>query len=198
MTHILAIQGSYREGGATDQAIETAVRAAEAAGAKVEVVHLRDVPIEFCRNCRQCTQAPGDAPGQCVHDDAMRGLVERIEAADAYILASPTNVGSVTAMFKRFMERLIVYVYWPWGAKMPMPRRQKATKKAMLIAVSAAPGLMGRLFFKTLGQLKMTAKTIGARPVASAFIGLMSQEEHPQLSEKTRQRLRGMAEKLVA
>jgi multimeric flavodoxin WrbA len=198
MTHILAIQGSYREGGATDQAVDTAVRAAEAAGAKVEVVRLREVPIEFCRNCRQCTQTPGEAPGQCVHDDAMRGLVGRIEAADAYILASPTNVWSVTAVFKRFMERLIVYAYWPWGAKAPVLRKRKAPKKAMLIAVSAAPGLMGRLFFKTLSQLRMTAKTIGAHPVSSTFIGLMSQEEHPQLSEKTRQRLRGMAEKLVA
>ncbi len=39
----------------------------------------------------------------------MRDLIARIEATDALILASPTNFSLVTAVFKRFMERLVVY-----------------------------------------------------------------------------------------
>lgn len=103
---VLAINGSYRDDGITDQAIAAATRALGESGADVETILLRDYPIEFCMNCRACTQEPGDAPGQCVHNDGMRELVEKIEQADAYVLAAPTNLDSVTAVFKRFMERL--------------------------------------------------------------------------------------------
>jgi multimeric flavodoxin WrbA len=197
MTRILAVNGSYREHGAIDQALEVAVQSVSEAGAIIEVIHLRDFPIEFCRNCRHCTQVPGEAPGECVHQDGMRELIEKIEAADGYILASPTNFYSVTALFKRFMERLVVYAYWPWGSHAPKFRKKKAAKKAILIASSAAPGFMGRFFYATLKQLKMTAKTIGAKPIGSIFIGLMSQQEHPELPEKAKEQVQTMVRKLL-
>lgn len=197
MTRLLAVNGSYRENGAIDQAVEVAVQAVSEAGAAIEVVRLRDAPIEFCRNCRQCTQVPGEAPGECVQQDRMRELIEKIETADGYILASPTNFYSVTAVFKRFMERLIVYTHWPWGSHAPKFRKKKATKRAVLIASSAAPGLMGRFSYATLKQLKMTAETIGAKPVGSVFVGLMSQEEHPTLPNKAQKRVRAMVRKLM-
>jgi multimeric flavodoxin WrbA len=197
MKRLLAIDGSYRPDGIIDQAVAAAVEAAASAGAEVEVVHLRDYPIEFCRNCRECAQQPGELPGRCVQSDGMQALIDRIEAADGYILASPTNFYSVTAVFKRFMERLVVYAYWPWGAPAPKFRRVRASKKAVLIASCAAPGLMGRLFYNTLKQLKITAKTIGAKPVGSAFIGLVAQHEHTPLPEKDRQRVAQLATRLV-
>lgn len=197
MTQLLAVNGSYRENGAIDQAVEVAVKVAREAGATVEVVCLRDFHIEFCMNCRHCTQVPGEAPGECVHEDRMRELVQMIEAADGYILASPTNFYSVTAIFKRFMERLVVYAYWPWGMFSPKYRKKKATKKTMLIASSAAPGLMGRMLYGTMKQLKMTARTIGAKPVGSLFIGQMSQHEHPELLEKTQKQVGSMVRKLI-
>ena len=138
---VLAIAGSYRDGGIIDQAVDVAVRIARNAGAEVDVVRLRDYPIEFCRNCRECTQAPGDAPGECVLNDGMRELVRRIEAADAYILASPTNVYATTALFRRFMERLIVYVDWPWGARAPRLRNKTPGKRALVIASAVAPSV---------------------------------------------------------
>ena len=197
MTQLLAINGSYRDGGAIDQAVDVAAKTALEAGAAIEVIRLRDFPIEFCRNCRQCTQVPGESPGECVHQDGMRELIGKIEAADGYILASPTNFYSVTAIFKRFMERLVVYAYWPWGSHAPKFRKKKATKRAILIASSAAPGFMGRLFYTTVKQLKITAKTIGAKPTGSIFIGQMSQREHPKLPETTQKRVRTMVRKLV-
>lgn len=197
MTRLLAVNGSYRENGAIDQAVDIAVREATQAGATVEVILLRDFAIEFCTNCRHCTQVPGDEPGECVQQDRMRELIDKIERADAYIFAAPTNFYSVTAVFKRFMERLIVYAYWPWGTHAPRFRREKAVKRAMLIASSAAPGLLGRFSYATLKQLKMTAKTVGAKPVGSVFIGLMSQDVHPELPASTGNRIRSVVRKLV-
>ena len=95
------------------------------------------------------------------------------------------------------MERLVVYAYWPWGTPAPALRKKRATKSAILIASSAAPGLMGRVFYTTLKQLKVTARTIGAKPLGSVFIGLMSQQEHPALPERARERVQALVRKLI-
>ncbi len=198
MTRILAINGSYRDDGITDQAVTAIITTLREAGAEVEEIRLRDTPIEFCLNCRECTQSPGEAPGHCVQADAMHTLVEKIETADGYILASPTNFGSVTALFKRFMERLVVYGYWPWGAPFPQFRKAGLAKKpALLVSSSAAPALMGRWLFGTRSQLKQTATTIGAKAVGTLFIGLAAGEPHPVLPERERQRAVKLAQRLL-
>jgi NAD(P)H-dependent FMN reductase len=188
MTSLLAIAGSYRPDGIIDQAVAVAVAAARQAGADVEVIQLRNYPIEFCMNCRQCMQAEGAAPGPCVHTDAMGALIEKIERADAYILASPTNFYTVTALFKRFMERLAVYAFWPWGAHGPKFRKGKPSKKALVICSAAAPAFIGRFVFSSVRQLKATAKVIGARP-SSVFIGLAAGASHTWLTPANTRRI---------
>lgn len=198
MTKILAINGSYRDDGITDQAVELMTQAISTLGADVEVILLREYPIEFCLNCRECTQNSGNALGKCVQHDGMEELVSKIEQADGFILASPTNFGSVTAIFKRFMERLVVYAYWPWGAHAPKYRKEKLPKKkAVLISSSAAPGFMGRLFFDTHKQLKSTAKVIGADAVGTLFTGLIAQKPDSTLPEKTQRKINKLAGKLI-
>lgn len=198
MTKILVINGSYRDDGITDQTVEAMVQAVQAAGAEVETVRLREYAIEFCLNCRECTQQPGDAPGECVQHDGMQELVNKIERADGYILASPTNFGSVTAIFKRFMERLMVYGYWPWDMNAPQFRKANVPKKkALLVSSCAAPGIIGRWFFGSHKQLKMTAQTIGADSVGTLFTGLIAKESHPKLPERVQVKAKALAAKLV-
>ncbi len=195
---ILAVNGSYREGGVTDQLIACMVELIKIKQVDIEVIQLRDYPIEFCLNCRECTQKPGTAPGACIQQDGMAALVDKIESADAYILASPTNFGSVSALFKRFMERLTVYAFWPWGAKIPKARQlKKATKKAVLLSSCAAPGIIGRLFFHTMSQLKMTAQVIGAGISGRLTIGLMANTEKQQLDEKTKSKAQRLVNNLL-
>lgn len=194
---ILVINGSYRENGMTDQVIEVALQQLQ--GADTDVVKLREYPIEFCLNCRECMLQPGSAPGRCVHDDAMASLVQRIEVADAYILAAPTNLGSVTAVFKRFMERLAVYAFWPWGKPYPDYRKVgQVQKKALLISSSAAPAFIGSWLFGSSRQLRMTAKIIGARPVGLVFSGMASEQPRPALAARSRARTEKLARKLLA
>lgn len=198
MTKILAINGSYRDDGITDQTVEAMVQTAQAAGVEVEVILLREYPIEFCLNCRECTQQPGDAPGECVQHDGMHDLINKIEQADGYILAAPTNFGSVTAIFKRFMERLVVYAYWPWHANAPQFRKAGLPqKKAVLVSSCAAPGILGRLFYGTHKQLKMTATTIGANTVGSLFTGLIAKQSHPELAEQVHKKIKTLVLKLL-
>jgi multimeric flavodoxin WrbA len=198
MSKILAINGSYRDDGITDQAVTALAAAVKAAGAEVEIILLRDYPIEFCRNCRACTQQPGAAPGACVLQDGMESLIAKIEGADGYILAAPTNFGSVTALFKRFMERLAVYAYWPWAMNGPQLRKAAAPqKKAVLISSCAAPGILGRWLFGSEKQLKMTAKVLGAASVGTLFTGMIAKEPHPQLPAGVQGKIKSLAGKLV-
>lgn len=196
---ILAINGSYRDGGITDQAVISLIENLESPGTEVEHIRLREFPIEFCRNCRQCMQQPGDKPGRCVHNDRMAELVQKIEAADAYILAAPTNFSSVTALFKRFAERLAVYGYWPWGKAAPVFRKAKMQKKpAIIVSSCAAPGIMGRLTYSTNKSIRIVADTIGAKVVGSIVTGLISQERQPGLPGRTRRKAKRLAPRLVA
>jgi multimeric flavodoxin WrbA len=198
MNRILAINGSYRDDGITDQTVEAVVQCVQAGGAEAEIVLLRDYPIEFCLNCRECTQQPGESPGLCVQRDAMHDLVNRIELADAFILAAPTNFGSVTAVFKRFMERLVMYAYWPRDMNAPRYRKANAArKKAVLIASCAAPGVLGRWLHSTTRQLRMTANIIGADTVGTLFTGLVSKQQPPYLSKRTHAKARSLASKLL-
>ena len=59
---VLAINGSYRAGGITDQAVDSLIDDLQGLDVEVEHIKLRDFPIRFCMNCRECMQQPGDAP----------------------------------------------------------------------------------------------------------------------------------------
>lgn len=194
---ILAINGSYRRDGITDQAVDRILSEAGSRGADVEHIHLRDYPIEFCRNCRECMQQPGDAPGKCVLHDGMAELVEKIERADGYVIAAPTNFSAVTALFKRFMERLSVYGYWPWGAMAPVYRKAKLSKKpAVIISSCSAPGVLGRLTFGTNQTLEVATRVIGGKIVGRMFTGLVARERKQELPPRARRKAATLAQKL--
>ena len=195
---ILAINGSYRAGGITDQALAVMRRTLTDDGHEFIDLPLRDRDIGFCRNCRECTQQPGPQPGRCVQHDAMAELIEQIEACDACILASPTNCGAVTALFKRFQERLVVYGYWPWGNPAPQPRRAERRKPTLLVSSSAAPAIMGRWLFGTTGQLRQAAKMFGGRVRGVCFTGLAAKAPDLHLDARQRRRAERLARRLVS
>ena len=197
-TRVLSINGSYRDDGITDQALAAVTRALTESGVHVDTVKLREEDIRFCMNCRACTQQPGEQPGRCVLDDGMRAIIDKIEQADAYVLAAPTNFNSITAVFKRFLERLIPYGYWPWGKAAPIYRKaDKPKKKALLITSCAAPGLLGRLTYSTSRQLKLAAKLIGARPVGTLYSGLVAGQPDARLSPRSLRRAGALARRLA-
>ncbi|WP_075187094.1 flavodoxin family protein [Teredinibacter haidensis] len=197
--NVLTINGSYRANGFTDQLLCNLTRTLQEKGASVEQIDLRDYPIEFCLNCRECTQCLGAKPSECVQQDGMALLIEKIESADAYILASPTNFGAVTAVFKRFMERLAVYTYWPWGKLAPTFRKAKAKKRpAILVTSSAAPALFARWSYSSVRELNDTAKVIGADVRSILNTGLIATKPYPTLDNKINTRIRAAAGKLLA
>jgi len=195
---VTAIVGTYRKGGIIDQATDQILASASEQGAEVKRIYLVDKHIEFCANCRRCTLQPGSDRGKCPTVDDMAAILDAIEASDGIILASPTNFSTVTAVTKRFMERLICYAYWPWGTNAPDFRRKQKTKRAVIVASSQAPTLMARTLTPIVGLLKKTAGLLGAKTVGVLFIGWAAREEKQQLTAKTQEKARRLGKKLVA
>lgn len=178
-------------------AVSEILAAAAERGAETLKIYLVDAHIEFCRNCRSCTQEPGAARGQCVLDDEMGDLLAEIEGAESLVLGSPVNFGDITAITKRFQERLVCYAYWPWEPKgAPSLRRKRKDKKAVLVTSSAAPAFLGRVFYKSLGSLKRTADVLGAKTVGRLFIGLVGDRD-PHLPESAARKARSLGERLA-
>lgn len=187
MKRAIAIVGSYREAGINMQAAREVLAGAEQAGAQTRLVYLPEVNIEFCTNCRACMQEPGDAPGFCVFKDDMAELLSDCIEADGIVLASPINMGGVTAILKRFVERLAPLGYWPWGKPGPTNRKGVKPKRAVIIASSAAPAFAWRLAgYTALPTLRYTAKLLNGQVVCTLKYGMVSMTPTPQLNDKQR------------
>ena len=129
--------------------------------------------------------------------DDIKELLDELERSDAIILASPMNFWTVTAVMKRFIERLICYAYWPWGKAGPKLRKRRRTKRAVIVASSAAPSLLARLMSRMVSLMKGCAKLLGAKSVDVLFIGLAAGEEKADIGARARKKARQLGKKLA-
>ena len=187
---MVAIVGSYRKGGTVDCVVDAVLSGARELGVETSKIYLIDQHIEFCRNCRSCTQNKGVERQSCAIEDDVAGILAEIEQADTVVLASPVNFYNVTAIFRVFLERLLGCVYWPWGQASPKPRSKELPRKAVLIASSAAPGFLIPIATGASRALRSAAQCLGARTVATLWVGLAAQSETPKISERVMEKAR--------
>ncbi len=203
--YIVAVSGSYRAGGVTESLVDAVLDAAApsselsgpGSGVRVEHIRLADADIRFCTNCRACTQQPGPARGACPLDDDMDSILDKIEAADAFILASPVNFHTATALMKRFIERLICYGYWPWSQGGPKMRITQRNKRALVIGSSAAPEIMARWSTPLARHLKYAARVLGAGKADVLLVGLAAMSPEARLSERSLRKARKLGRRLA-
>lgn len=98
---IIAINGSPRGmGGTTGRLLEEVLAGVAESGAEVEIVSLSKTPIKPCVACDACHRV-----GLCPLKDEYEPIKEKLLAADAFVLASPNYIFSVTAQMKCFFDR---------------------------------------------------------------------------------------------
>ena len=194
---VIGLVGSYRKGGTIDSAMDAVLAGAAAAGAQTRKLYLIDQPISFCMNCRNCMQQPGEERGACVLHDGMAALLDAIEVADAVVLGSPMNFGTVTAVTKTFMERLACLGYWPWGQMQPEFRIANPNKTAVVIASAAAPAFIARLQSNMVPLMKKALRVLGCRVVGVLFIGMAATQKRVPLSPRTLRRAHALGRRLV-
>ena len=97
---VLGISGSPRRHGNTETLLDSFLAGAQAAGACVEKVVLKDLNYSPCRGCNACHKA-----GECIVKDDAPGLYDKILAADCIAVASPIYSMGITAQLKGFIDR---------------------------------------------------------------------------------------------
>lgn len=194
-TLIVGLMGSYHLHGTIDCAVEAALEGARARGAATRKIVLMDQHIEFCSNCRGCTECDGPERGECHFNDDLDDVLAKLEGADGVVLAAPVNFGDVNALSRRLLERMVGYAYWPHWARSPRLRSRKITGRALLITSSAAPQFMTRTMARPLKTLRRMARLLGKRPSGTIVMGLQMQNVRP--TERQLERARELGAELA-
>ncbi|QDV09921.1 NADPH-dependent FMN reductase [Planctomycetes bacterium Poly30] len=190
-TLVVGLMGSYHLHGTIDEAVEAALEGARGRGAATRKIVLMKQHIEFCSNCRGCTECAGPDRGHCPIEDDLDDVLAKLEDADGIVLAAPVNFGDVNALVRQLLERMVGYAYWPATARGPRLRSRKTTGRALLITSSAAPAIMTRTMARPFKTLRRMARLLGKRPCGTLVMGLQSPNEGPTETQLERARVRG-------
>lgn len=89
---VLIVSGTPRKGGNSDRLCDEFARGAKESGNDVEVIRLREKRIGFCNACYRCKDS-----GRCCIKDDVPEIIDKMEASDIIVLASPVYFYSVDA-----------------------------------------------------------------------------------------------------
>ncbi|MHC4202216.1 MAG: flavodoxin family protein, partial [Planctomycetota bacterium] len=96
---IVGVSGSPTEGGNTDRLVQALL---EQSGREHSFVNLSTLNFLPCRGCAHlCARS-----NICPVEDDLRPFLEPILEADALVLASPINAGTITAWMYSFLSRI--------------------------------------------------------------------------------------------
>lgn len=110
-------------------------------GAEIDIALLARKEINRCEGCFTCY---AETPGECVHDDDMPPLIERIRRADVMVLATPIYLDGMTSLAKVFVDRLVPFLdphFEEDDTGLIHPLRWNFPQKLCLVSVCGYPGL---------------------------------------------------------
>jgi multimeric flavodoxin WrbA len=101
---VVAFNGSSRKDGNTAFLVRKAFAELEAEGIETELVQLYNKGFRGCTGCLKCAEK---LDNRCsgLPDDGLNECIEKMLAADAIIIASPTYYANCTATTQALMER---------------------------------------------------------------------------------------------
>lgn len=100
---VLILSGSPRKGGNSDLLCDEFLRGALDAGNQAEKIFLRSKKVAPCNACYYCSQYGG----QCAIRDDMAEILDKIQAADVIVMASPVYFYSIDAQMKAVIDRCV-------------------------------------------------------------------------------------------
>lgn len=99
---LLAICGSERAGGNTDEALTYVEKIVDELGVDFSVINLRDCSIAPCGACGDCNFRTSP----CERDDDTRHILAAMIDADAIIYAVPVHAFGMAHLMQIFLERI--------------------------------------------------------------------------------------------
>jgi multimeric flavodoxin WrbA len=99
----VAINGSPRPGGNTEIMLKKVLEPLEASGWETEILRIGGKAVRGCLACMKCVEKRN---GRCIiENDPINHYLEKMYAADAIILGSPTYFADVTSELKALIDR---------------------------------------------------------------------------------------------
>jgi len=135
--NILLLNGSPRQGGNTDLLLEQVAQGIHQAGFRAEHIHLAQQTIHPCIGCGQC-----EKNGQCIFEDDMVALYEKIDRANRIVVGSPIYFYGVTAQTKIFIDRC--QALWSRKYLLGAIKPERERRRGYFISVAATDG--GKIF----------------------------------------------------
>ena len=176
--NVLALVGSYRKHHAIDTLVDRVLEGVRQnhPDAVVDKIHLADRHVEYCRNCMACKlDDPAKPIAACILHDDMDELLAKLVAADALVVGTPINVGTVTAVLKTFLERACWTLAKPGHRPIegcPVPRTAKPRRAVLVISAGTVPPWLRWFCDDATKLLKSWCDScLGAKVVGSLYAG---------------------------
>ena len=174
---ILGICGSLREESNTNKIVK---RVAKASGGESEIVDLGKMNIKPCNGCLMCTMNEG----QCVIEDDMQKVYDKLIKADAIIFGAPTYFMDISGAAKDFIDRSMAIFYRGIGPDAEIEvlgKRPLAGKPAVAVTTVAGSGHERaietlRIFFQ-INKMKIVSEL--AEPV-----GMNDVDDMPEVMQR--------------
>ena len=165
---ILAVNSSPRSGGRskTELMLNHLVEGMQEAGAKVEIVNLREKEIKNCIGCFTCWTK---TPGKCLHkDDMTNELFPKWLEADLVVYATPLYYHFMNAAMSTFLERTLPAIqpfFERSEGKTHHPLRQKVPSTVLL----SVCGFPEESEFDALSEFVKRTRHKGVKMVAEIY-----------------------------
>ncbi|EFE14184.1 flavodoxin family protein [Clostridium sp. M62/1] len=101
--NVLILSGSPRKSGNSDLLCDEFMRGAQDAGNMVEKIFIRSKKIAPCNACYYCKKSSG----KCAVYDDMGEILDKMQAADVIVMASPVYFYSIDAQMKALIDRSV-------------------------------------------------------------------------------------------
>jgi multimeric flavodoxin WrbA len=103
---LLVVSGSRNRKGQTGRAAAALAEGAAQAGCETESVFLPELHLERCRQCEDDGWGLCRGRQQCVIEDDLASVVERIRRADVVVFATPVYFSDLSESLRALLDRL--------------------------------------------------------------------------------------------
>lgn len=129
MSKVILLNGSPRANSNTKIVLEECAREIEAEGVETEIISLRGMKIQSCIACQKCAET-----GNCVLNDGLAEIIDKIRDADGFIPAAPVYFGTARGDIMAALQRIgkvsrggDKYLDWMVGGPIAVARRGGVT-----------------------------------------------------------------------
>ena len=101
MAKVILLNGSPRKNSNTLMVLKECAKSIEAEGVETEIISLKGKKIESCIACNKCGEK-----GNCVLNDGLDEIIEKIREADGFIPAAPVYFGTARGDIMSALQRI--------------------------------------------------------------------------------------------